>query len=51
MLGVISSPVNSMHSQLGATAAIPPDPSVPVGVHPSRGSWVSATEGASSITS
>lgn len=51
MLGVISSPVNSVHSQLGATAAIPPDPSVPVAVHPLQGSWVSATEGASSVTS
>lgn len=51
MLGVISSPVNSVHSQLRATAAIPPDPSVPVGVHPLQGSWVSATKGASSVTS
>lgn len=51
MLGVISSPVNYMHSQFGATAAIPPDPSVPVAVHPLRRSWVSATEGASSVIS
>lgn len=51
MLGVISSPVNYMHRQFGATAAIPPDPSVPVAVHPLRRSWVSATEETSGVTS